>query len=386
MRNINETLLGLESYKTLINSLKSGITPVMASGIIDAQNAHIISSVIENLKRPALIVAENDIKAKEIYDDMRFFDKNTMLFKSRDIIFYSADVHSKDTDTKRLLTLKNIVENNVSTVVVSCEAIFDKILPPEILLKSVIKLKEGNRYDIEEIINRLVYMGYERLNAAESPGQFSVRGGILDIYPPVDDMAVRIEFWDDEIDSIRSMDPYSQRSVERIKSAEIYPVSEFFSDEKRTENAFKMLDSAYKKLKDLFDKKGLSKESSNIETHVGEFIKNKALSLSIGYINYFYEKTVNIMGYMPKDTIIFFCEPKRIKQRAENLFKEFNESVKGRIEKGYMLPEMAEVIYNYNDMLKIAQNYNVVIMSSITGSVPDFDIKDNINFEEHRGI
>ena len=138
------------------------------------------------------------------------------------------------------------------------------------------------------------------------------------------------------------MDPLTQRSVERINSFEIYPVSEFFCDAKRLEKATEKMEKSYKKSKSAFKKKGMADEEENLESHVGELIerlKNKdGIVSSIGCINYFYTETVNILGYMPQNTIVFFCEMQRIKQRAENLFKEFSESIKSRMEKGYILP------------------------------------------------
>ena len=189
MRNITGILSKLSSYQTIRDDIKNSNTPVFASGIIDVQNTHVMAALTEELQRPALIIAENDIKAREIYENLYFFNKNTVMFDARDIIFYSADVHSRDTDTKRLSVLKNLVEGEKINVVVPVDAVFDKIIPPNILKNSVVSIKEGEEYNTEDLIEKLIYMGYERCETAESKGQFSVRGGIIDIYPSVSDTA-----------------------------------------------------------------------------------------------------------------------------------------------------------------------------------------------------
>ena len=140
MKNINNILSRLESYRILKSDIESGNTPVLASGVINAQETHVIDAICEDLKRPALIIAENDLKAAEIYENMRFLNKNTILFPSRDIIFYSADVHSKETDTKRVQALKRLAEGEILNVVVSAEAEFDWLIPAEFLRKSVSRI------------------------------------------------------------------------------------------------------------------------------------------------------------------------------------------------------------------------------------------------------
>lgn len=384
VKNINNILSRLESYRILKSDIESGNTPVLASGVINAQETHVIDALCEDLKRPALIIAENDLKAAEIYENMRFLNKNTILFPSRDIIFYSADVHSKETDTKRVQALKRLAEGEILNVVVSAEAVFDRLIPAEFLRKSVIALKEGETENIDVLSERLVYMGYEKAELTESPGQFSIRGGIVDIYPTVSDTAFRIEFWDDEIDSIRTMDAATQRSVDRAEKCEIYPVNEFFCDRERLQRAVGLMEKSYNKIKSDFEKKNMREETENIEIHVGELIErlknNDGILSSVAYINYFYNETVNIFGYMPDNTVIYFCEPSRIKQRAEGMFKEFSESVKGRLSKGYMLPEMTDVIYDYGSVINMALKRPVVLMATIAGSMADFGVKDTVDF------
>ena len=133
MRNITGVLSPLSSYQMLKDGILGGISPIQVTGVIDSQNVHLMAAVAEETNRPLLIVAENDIKAREIYENMYFFNKNIAVFDSRDLIFYSADVHSRETDTKRLNVLKKLINNEIQIVIVPSDAYFDKIIPPDIL-------------------------------------------------------------------------------------------------------------------------------------------------------------------------------------------------------------------------------------------------------------
>jgi len=384
MKNITAAVSENTGYSRLRDDIKNNNTPVLAAGVIDVQALHIISSLTSDLDVPAVIVAENDIKAREIFEDMYFFDKNTVLFPSRDIIFYSADVHSRDTDIRRVNVLKRLLSRERVNVVVSAEALFDRLVPPKVFKASVINIKEGDELDLEALGMRLVFLGYERTDETQSKGQFSIRGGIIDIFSPAEENAVRIELWDNEVDTIRVMDVSTQRSSDRLEKTEIYPFNEFFYSEKNLENAVSGIEKAYKKTMALFNKKNLDDEALMLEHHVGEALEKLKSgehdSSAAGFINYFYEETVNIFGYTKENAVIYFDELSHIKQKSDNMYKEFSESIKSRIEKGYMLSDMAKIIYTWNDIPKLTENRRCVIMNTISVSTSDFSVKDTISF------
>jgi Transcription-repair coupling factor (superfamily II helicase) len=208
-------LWGLSGFKNLIEDIKTKNTPVLLTGVIDVQTAHLIAGVESFVNAPSLIVAEDELKAKEIYEDIRFFNKNAMYYPTRDFIFYSADVHSRETDMQRARVVNALVNDKRPTVVLSVEALFDRHIKKETFEKYIITISEGQVINVDKLIESLVFMGYERTELVEGAGQFTVRGGIIDVFSPVEETAVRIEMWDNEIDSVRTMDCYSQRSLEK---------------------------------------------------------------------------------------------------------------------------------------------------------------------------
>lgn len=377
-------LLGLSSFKNLVEDIKTKNTPVLLTGVIDVQTVHLIAGVESCVNAPSLIVVENELKAKEVYEDLRFFNKNVMHYPARDFIFYSADVHSRETDMQRAKVVNSLIKDKRPTVVLSVEALFDRHVTKEAFAKHIITINEGQVIEVENLIESLVFMGYERTELVEGAGQFSVRGGIIDIFSPVEETAVRIEMWDDEVDSIRTMDCYSQRSLEKIKSTEFFPADQIVYEEKELENAILLLEKEYKKTRTSFLKKEMTEAIEKLDEHVGEAIEKfrtqKHITGAGSFIEYFYNDTVSILSYMPQDTIIFYNEPQRIVNQAESVFRQFTESIKNRIEKGYMLKKESGLIFDYSTVLKMAESYKQVVLTTITKTVREFKIKDIISF------
>ncbi len=374
----------LNSFKQLVEDIKTKSTPILATGVIDVQSVHLAAGIIESVGAPALIIAENELKAKEIYEDLKFFNKDAEIYPSRDFIFYSADVHSRETDRQRQRVLSSLLKGKRNTVVLCVEALFDRKPKKEDFEKHVLFLEEGQHIDVEDLSRKLIFMGYERCDIVESVGQFSIRGGIVDIFSPIEEAAVRLEMWDDEVDSIRTMDVYSQRSLERIKKTEIFPAREFVYGKDELDCAISLLEKDYKKTKNNFLKKQLFEEVNKLEEYVGEAIERLKsegyISNADGLIEYFYEETVSILNYMPEDTVIIYNEPQRIKLSGATSYNRFAESIKSRIEKGYMLQKETSLIFDYGQILKMAEKFNQVLFTTIAKSISDFKLKDVISF------
>ncbi len=381
-----QPLLELESYKQLKNDIEKNKTPALVSGVIESQKCHLIYALQEHLNRPCLIITNNDLRLKEIYEDMQYFTKNnTMMYPSKDIIFYTADVHSIDIVKQRISVIDALLLGKNPTIVLSIEALFDRLVKKDIWQSFILTLNEGDTIDISEFINKLVFMGYERTELVEGVGQFAVRGGIIDLFLITEENPIRIELWDDEIDSIRIVDTYSQRSIEKIKSIRIIPTKELVYSNEQVFLAVQKIENEYNKILEKFTKSNMVEESERLKETILELLdKLKEQKIFKGeerYIKYFYDNTVTLLDYIREDTIIFFDEPQRVAQRAENIIKEYEESIKSHIEKGYMLPKQADMIFSYNDILHITKKYAQVLLMTITQTVKDFPVKDIFNFD-----
>lgn len=384
MNALIEPLKELEGYNRLLKNISTNITPVLATGVIDVQQSHIIHAASNHLNRPALIVTSSELKAKEICDDIRFFDKEVMYYPSKDIIFYSADVQSHDIVKNRFSVINALINGETPTIVLSVEALFDRLMEKQIFETFIIKLKSSDIIKMDDLIKKLIYIGYERTELVEGAGQFAARGGILDIFSPTEDNPIRIEFWDDEIDSIRVIDAYSQRTIDKADETVIFPIRELVYNDDDVDKAVKKIQKEFKKSEALFIKNGLEEELDNLRSHIGEAIEKltqeRTYASVTNYIQYFYENTVSLLDYISKDTVIYYDEPQRIGSHAKNVFYEFEESIKSRILKGYMLPSQSSMVFKYHEILKISDLFSQVLLTTITQSISDFKPKDIINF------
>lgn len=195
------------------------------SGCIESQKVHMMYG-LSGLFPSHLILAEDEKRAKEIYEDYRFYDKEVYYYPAKDLLFFQADIHGNLLIRQRMQVIKALLEKERITVVTSIDGCMDFLLPLEEIKKSLIHYESDSPIDLDKLKDSLVALGYERVGQVEMPGQFSVRGGIIDIYSLTEENPWRIELWGDEIDSIRSFDAESQRSLENLDEITIYPAVE----------------------------------------------------------------------------------------------------------------------------------------------------------------
>ena len=231
MRAFTEPLEKLSEFPQIKASLKKrGI--VQVAGCIDAQKSHFIYTAGEDFPCK-IVLTYSESRAKEIYENCRFFDRKALLYPARDLIFYSADIHSNLIVRQRLAAVKALVEEEQVTIITTMGGCMDHLMPLEELKKNILSIKNDSMLEVDAIKQKLTAMGYENTPQVESAGQFAARGGILDIFPLTEENPVRIELWGDEVDSIRSFDVESQRSIENLECITIYPAREVIADQER---------------------------------------------------------------------------------------------------------------------------------------------------------
>lgn len=210
MQALLAPLKELAEYDEVRKIVRQGKGTVALSGCVDSQKLHMIYGLSDGLKYK-VIVTYNDLKAKEIYEEYRFYDRNVMLYPAKDLIFFQADIHGNQLVQERIKTLRRVVEGKPVTIVTTYAA----LMTPQVLWeeKDIIHTERGGSLDESKLASRLVAMGYEKAYQVESPGQFSVRGGIVDIFDLTEENPYRIELWGDEVESIRSFDILSQRPL-----------------------------------------------------------------------------------------------------------------------------------------------------------------------------
>lgn len=346
--------------------------PVMISGCIDTQKIHLVHAAVNDY-RFRLIITGDEAKAREMQEDSRFFDKSSIYYPAKDFIFYSADVHGNQLAGERLRCIQKIIaaqDNKINiTVITTIDGCVDMLMPLQRYRDNIIHFKNSDIIDTEKLISKLVGIGYTRVPMIDGQGQFAVRGGIIDIFSYTDETPVRIELWDDEIDSIRFFDVESQRSVEKIQTYDVFPATEWILSEDEIDAGFeKVKDEVEKQLVTLGnDKKKKTQQEmdacNRLRHAYADFERTRDYSK---FILSFTDEIEGFTDYFPKDETVFVLdEPDRIMERMELISYEYEESMKNRLEGGYVVASQTKLMRPIAEVYKNMQSSRLMLLSSL---------------------
>ncbi len=358
MQALLAPLQELAEYGSIREQLQKGLGPVSLTGCVDSQKLHIIYGLGQGF-RVRVIVTYSDLKARELWEEYKFYDRNVMLYPAKDLIFFQADIHGNQLVKERVKTLRRLMERKPMTIITTYAA----LMTPQVIWDretDVINVFRGGTVREPELAERLVSFGYEKNYQVEGPGQFSIRGGIVDIFDLTEENPYRIELWGDEVESIRSFDILSQRSIEKLESVSLYPATEFVLDDARVRKGLKRLEEEAAGQEALFRKEHRAEEAHRIAGQVKELreqlLEFRSQANLEGYVRYFYEDTVTLPELLVSlaegapgaaaRPVFFLDEPARLKEQADAVELEFRESMAQRVEKGYILPGQMDLLYS----------------------------------------
>ncbi|MEQ2381849.1 transcription-repair coupling factor [Lachnospiraceae bacterium CLA-AA-H58] len=389
-------LVDLAEYTDMKQDMDKGKGPVQVSGVTDSQKVHVMHELSKD--NPwRLVVTYDDTRAKEIFDDFSYFEPNTWLYPARDLLFYSSDIHGNLLTRQRMQVFKHLLEDEGGVVVTTVDGLMDHLLPLSRIKESCLNIMVGQTLDMEEIKHLLTGMGYERMGQVDGMGQFSVRGGILDVFPLTEEVPVRIELWGDEVDSIRSFDAESQRSIQQMDEVTIYPAAELILTKKDIEEGILCLEVDEKKQEKAFRDQKKPEEAQRIRRAVGELVESLKEGFDVqtldAYIRYFCRDTVSFLDYMKevgaKVTLVssgaagkasekkqaaglalILDEPQRMKEKAETVETEFRESMSHRLAQGYILPGQADLLFASKTVLADCHTPHSIFMTGLDQRLP----------------
>ena len=355
MNFLVKTLKENKKFQELTKQIsKTG--PIAISGLVDVEKLHVLAGIFNETKRPMVLVTYNEIQARKLYQDLKKLIKQTYFFPKKEITSYDYVAQSKEIEYKRIDVLNKMYlakqQKEPIIIVTTIEAVMQKMVAKDTLYQNVIDFEVGKTYLLDEIKEKLVGLGYERSDLIENKGQFSIRGGIVDVGLS-EKIGVRIEFWGDEVDSIRFFQISSQRSTEMLKEITIFPAHELIVQE---------LSEAVKNIQEKYPE-----EIEDIE-----LIKNGDYISKINkYFNEFYENQASFLDYMSDEYLLLLDEKSKINQRKTNIIEDNNKLIESLVEKEKFVPEAIENIskfeYNFeekqiiyleqNDSIKNIQKY-----------------------------
>ena len=378
MQALLAPLQELADYGHMKELLRKHLGPVALSGCVESQKLHMMYGLSEGF-RYKVIVTYSDLKAKQLYEEYQFYDRNVMLYPAKDLIFFQADIHGNQLIRERIKTMRRLMEKKPTTIITTYAA----LMTPQVLWssKDMIQVERGGSLKEEQISKRLVAMGYEKAYQVENPGQFSVRGGILDVFDLTEENPYRIELWGDEVDSIRSFDVLSQRSIEKLESISIFPATEFVMTGERIEQGLQRLEQEALTQEQIFRDAHQPEEAHRIKMQVKE-LKDQLLEFQSmvnleSYIRYFYQEEegklmplTEILLRLAQDgpgglPLFFLEEPARIREEAAAVELEFRESMEQRAVKGYVLPGQMNILYSGEQVAASLTKANVVTIATM---------------------
>ncbi len=357
-----------EKFNELVNEINLKKTPINVSGLEFVAKSHVISSLQDTLKRPILLVTYNELQAKQLVKDLSFFGEKIEYFGKKEIASYDYVSGSKDLPYERIDVLNKIYGREVKIIVTTIEALMQKIIPQKVLYKNILTFTVGNVFEcsnfsgkknLNNLKNLLLLLGYERNDMVENRGQFSIRGGIVDIGTS-EKIGVRVEFWGDEVDSIRYFNISSQRTTEMTDKVNILPAHEYLLEYNVEDGVLpeysnivstitkKIEDKYLDKNKIIFKSSNDSKLIQNIQADIEAIQNGEYISKIDKYFNEFYNENNTLLDYLPRNSLIVVDENLKINQRIENIIIENNNLIKSLTEKDRFVPEAINNISEFN--------------------------------------
>lgn len=365
---MQSVLMSQSDIKDICDTLKLGYYPLAVSGLSSihkAQLALIISTLSEE-SAPLLIITDDEAGAKRICDDINEMyavsqnenETAAYIYPAKDITLARVESVSKEYEYQRLCVLARLIDGSCKIVCASAEAVMQRTIPPDVLADRTIKLSRDTSVQLPDLISRLIAAGYTRCDKVESPSQFSVRGSIADIFPVQEKMPVRMELWDDEIDSFAYFDPETQRRTEQIDELIIPPAGEvLFNSADALVQKINALSAGVRGKRTELVRSNLAKDADNVSNGVSLANIDKYLPLA-------YDKPALIFDYLKPDSPVLFCEFHSCCEKAKAIQSQFNEDVKILLEEGELCRGLDGYIAEFESISETAVKFPCVLMDT----------------------
>ena len=360
-------------FRTLSHDLAMGRFPLGILGLPPVTKHILIHTLCSELGRGALAVFPDDAAALRCRDDLEAFGTKAVFYPARDFNFYAAETASREYEQQRIACLARALEDPAAVAVCSAEALAQRTAPPEVLKEKIFTLAPGQQITVDEVRKKLISAGYTAADMAEGPGQFSLRGGILDIFPAHRDTPVRLEFWGDEIDTLWAFDAVSQRRTERLESVQVTPCTEVLFDS--TGSFITALETIKKDLRGKSAdaaKKMLEQDIDLLKAGVEPGVKDKYLPAA-------YQKCATLLDYFAGSPL-FICESFAVREKLTSCDKLLNEEIKSLFASGGLCRGLDVYRLDANKVLAAYEKHDTVYIDNFARGSFDTPVKDLITY------
>ncbi|CAG9623083.1 transcription-repair coupling factor [Sutcliffiella rhizosphaerae] len=333
-----------DDFQSILEGLQEGMKEQLVSGISNSARSMLIASLYQEREKPILLITHNLYHAQKVYDDLAGFlpENELFLYPVNDVLAAEIGIASPELKAQRIEALNHWTAKR-NGIVIAPIAGLKRILPVKNKWKhALIKVEVNKTIELDNLADRLVSLGYQRTGMVATPGDFSIRGGIIDIYPITEEYAVRIELFDDEVESIRYFTVDDQRSQESLKQVTIGPATEILLTKQEMADGREVLEQELAKtLKKVKNENVRQLLTENIPYELEQLSNGQVFSEIYKYLSLIYHTRASLLDYLPEGGLVVLDEISRIHETAEGLDKEEAEWLIELLEEGKAVQDLS---------------------------------------------
>ena len=358
-------------FMEIKEAVKENRVPIGVIGTADIHKAFLINGLLEETGKRGAVLVHDEKTGLRMKEDLENFGTSSALMPSKDLSYISNQIKSREYEYERAGALSKWLSGEVRILIIPVEAALQKTVPQNIYEKRIFRIESDMDVEREAIIEILVSAGYSQAGQVDGKGQFSVRGGILDFFPPDRLSPVRVEFWGDTVDSVSEFDVYTQRRTDMLDYANVTPATEWIIENREAIAA--RLESQGKRLRSVKNSEAKEKILEDSDRVAGG--RNLCLDK---YINFVYENPVYPLSYLSEEDLLFVGESREIKNGADLIYKANKEGLKMALEDGDAVKGMGEAFGSFKELLSFYESCNTVYLDNFTRGSFDTALKELI--------
>ena len=363
LKGVLQPLSENSTFNEIISSIKNKKYPISINGLSDSGKSYGIYGVFEKIDSSMVILTHSDMEAKNIYEDLSFYTNDIYYFPAKEVVFYNIDAISGDLRWARLKVIKEMMKDSKKIIVTSIDSLTSVYTPIALFEEYNFELKVDDEVDFKALSQKLLECGYERVEAVEGKGEFSLRGGILDVFPPTTTYPYRIELFGDTIDSIRTFNTESQRSIEKVDMMEVFPAKEIILNEEALNRGKESILREFEEIKGKgsSDEERIEKLEKIVKANIEALTELLTFETVDSYLPYFYEKSNSFFDYVKNYTYVV-DDIKKCEGKLESCYFEFIENYEAFLQRGGILPSQNRLLIDKNDLLERLDNQKTITL------------------------
>ena len=369
-------------FENILGSINNERYPIGIYGIAESGRVYTIDSIFENIDRSMVIVTQSDMEAKNIYEDLLLYTNDVHYFPAKEMVFYNIDAISGDLRWARLKVINEILKKKKKIIVTSIDAFSARYTPHKLFADYTMKFKESDEINLIEVSKKLIQSGYERVEMVEGKGQFALRGGILDVFPTCSAYPYRIELFGDEIDSIRTFNTESQRSIDKVKKIEMFPAKEIIITDETISLGKEKLKKEFDNIsKSDTDSARVEKLRNILNKNLESLEETSTFETIDSYLPYFCKETESLFDYL-KDCLFIIDDVQRCEGKLDSTYLEFEENFTAFSQRGDIFPKQGELLISKEEVIESFKDKKVVFLDGLVKKNSWFSPYTTVNISE----